>query len=106
MSTTKNNRVRCDWCGKLSSHPLGEYTRPDGTTAGYINSPEWERNEDGSYKDGCGTSDICEECEAGHCPACGADEVVSTTPTVAGPVGFGERCKACGHKWPVTNAET
>lgn len=63
MSVTKNKCVRCDWCGKLSRHDLGEYEKPDGS-AGYIHSPDWERNPDGSYKPGCGHKDICEECEA------------------------------------------
>lgn len=99
MSATKNNAVRCDWCGKLSSNQLGEYTKPDGRSAGYINSPEWERNEDGSYKEDGGWADICEECEANRCPGCGSDQVVSSIPAFPGPTAWGARCEACGHEW-------
>jgi hypothetical protein len=94
MSIFKTTGVRCDWCGKISMNAHGEYTKPDGISCGYINMPEWMR-ENGT-DDG---SDICEECAAGRCPKCGSDQVVQTTPVVAGPVGWGGRCKACGGRW-------
>lgn len=87
MGMTRNGAVRCDGCGKLSRHLLGEYTRPDGT-AGYINSHG--RNSDVDY---------CEECEADRCPGCGSDLIVHVTPATPGPTGWGGRCKACGHRW-------
>lgn len=44
MSRTKNNRTRCDWCGKLTSDALGHYLKPDGSgNYGRIVQPEWER---------------------------------------------------------------
>ncbi len=53
MSIAKNRACRCDWCGKLSRNQFGEYTRPDGVSAGYIHGPDWDRE---------GPLDICEEC--------------------------------------------
>ena len=90
MSLTKNNCVRCDWCGRLSRAELGEYLRPDGVTAGYIHAPDWDKE---------GELDICCECADGRCPGCGGDSVVRITPGIAGPVGWGARCKTCGHQW-------
>lgn len=66
MSMTKNKCVRCDWCGKLSRSPIGEYTKPDGVSAGYIHQPDWFLNQDGSDKGIDDGSDICEECAEDH----------------------------------------
>jgi hypothetical protein len=51
MTLTKNGAVRCDDCGKLSRHPMGEYLKPDGSV-GYINSKG--QNSDKDYCDECG----------------------------------------------------
>ncbi len=100
MSLTKNRAVRCDWCGRLSRNPNGEYAKTDGT-AGYIVQPEWERfpGGDPTATSVPSSSDICEECAADLCPACGSAEIVKTTPVVAGPMGWGGRCKSCNHQW-------
>jgi hypothetical protein len=90
MSEATNGSVRCDWCGKLSRHPLGEYTRPGGVSVGYIRAPDWDK--DGEF-------DICRECAVGLCPSCGSAKVVRITPANPGPDGWGGRCKACGHRW-------
>ena len=103
MSVTKNKCVRCDWCGKLSNNALGEYTKPDGVCAGYIHMPDWCRNEDGSAKGDDGR-DICEECAEDRCPSCGSESIVRTTPTVAGPAGWGGRCKTCGFVWGLSES--
>lgn len=102
MSVTWNKCVRCDWCGRLSRNRLGEYTKPDGVSAGYIRQPDWFRNEDGSNRYTDDGTDICEECAADRCPGCGSDQIVTTTPTVPGPAGWGGRCKACNHHWGMT----
>ena len=96
MSLVKNKSVRCDWCGKLSRHPRGEYTKPDGVSVGYINAPNWDPS---------GADDICEECEGSRCPGCGSDAIVSVTPSVPGPRGWGGRCKACGYEWSLPQTE-
>lgn len=90
MSLLANKSVMCDWCGKLSRHPLGQYTKPDGVSVGYIHAPDW-------WKDG--QADVCEECADGRCPHCGSTEVVRLTPRLPGPIGWGGRCKACERKW-------
>lgn len=92
MSQFRKHGVRCDWCGKFSSHRSGEYTKPDGVSCGYIHIPEWEREHDQGH-------DICEECEANRCPKCGGDKVVKITPATPGPDGWGGRCKECCHRW-------
>ena len=33
------------------------------------------------------------------CPQCGSAKLVLRTPVVAGPIGWGARCKDCGHHW-------
>ncbi len=101
MSRTRNNAIRCDWCGRLTRNVNGEYTRPDGVSAGYIVQPEWERFPGGVTTDGSieSNNDVCEECAAGRCPACGSAAIVQITPAVPGPDGFGGRCKDCGHEW-------
>lgn len=101
MSMTKNKCVRCDWCGKLSNNRNGEYTRPDGRSAGYIHQPEWERfpGGDATAHNLSTDNDICEECAEDRCPACGSGSLVRTTPSVAGPTGWGGRCKACHFTW-------
>lgn len=106
MSRTRNNAVRCDWCGKLSRDPDSAYRKADGTT-GYIVQPEWERFPGGDHTADSvpSNNDICEECAANRCPACGTDSIVSVTPAMAGPDGFGGRCKSCNHQWslPASN---
>lgn len=96
MSVFRKTGVRCDWCGKFSSHPNGEYTKPDGISCGYINRPTWlvkqDRDDD---------TDICEECEADRCTFCGSDQIVHLTPMTPGPTGWGVRCKACGKTWDI-----
>lgn len=89
MSATANAGVRCDWCGRISRHPLGEYARPHGS-AGAIRPPEWAPG---------GAQDICDECAAGRCPGCGSTYTVTITPAVPGPYGWGGRCRDCGHTW-------
>jgi hypothetical protein len=100
VSLTKNRCVRCDWCGKLSNTDDGYYQRPDGS-AGYIHQPERERFPAGDPTQPSVPSDndICEECAEDRCPACGSEQIVRTTPTVAGPAGWGGRCKACKFIW-------
>ena len=100
MSRMKNMAIRCDWCGKLTRSRDGEYVRPDGS-AGYIVQPEWERFPGGRTDNGSipSENDICEECAANLCPACGSEAVVTITPTIPGPAGWGGRCKACSHIW-------
>lgn len=116
MSLTKNKCVRCDWCGKLSNSRDGYYKRPDGT-AGRIIQPEWVRfpggdptasRTDRTEPHPDDAKDICDECAEDRCPACGDTAIVRTTPTVAGPAGWGGRCKACQFAWglPVPDAET
>jgi hypothetical protein len=34
-----------------------------------------------------------------ECPKCGSSRVVSLTPTVPGPTGWGFRCRECRHEW-------
>jgi len=82
--------VRCDWCGKIANNPNGEYTKPDGISAGYIHSPDWDKD---------GDDDICEECANDLCPFCGSFEVVRLTPSIPGPLGWASRCKKCGKDW-------
>jgi transposase-like protein len=36
-----------------------------------------------------------------HCPECQSQNLVNLTPWIAGPVGWGQRCKDCG--WHVTD---
>lgn len=66
MSRTKNNKIRCDRCGVLSSNDSGEYHRPGDSGAKYINS----------HGRNC-PHDYCEECEDtfgrpwSRCPKCG-----------------------------------
>lgn len=50
MSATKNNRRRCDKCGKISSNQLGEYVRKNGA-CGYIN-----------HQEGDVVGDTCDDC--------------------------------------------
>jgi hypothetical protein len=90
MSRMKNGSIRCDWCGKLTRSRDGEYTKPDGVSAGYIHSPDWEKD---------GPMEICEECAEDRCPFCGSEKIVKTTPSVPGPGGWGGRCKACAKSW-------
>lgn len=86
MSAVRNG-VRCDWCGKIANNLLGEYLDPRGrVSARYIHSPDWDK-ESGM--------DICEECAENRCSFCGSDKIVRQTPTVAGPIGWGYRCKEC-----------
>lgn len=105
MSLTKNGCTRCDWCGKLSNNKLGEYTKPDGACVGYINQPEWYRTESGADKGIDDGSDICEECEDNRCPGCGSDQIVHMRPGIAGPLGWGGRCKACKYEWGMPEKE-
>ena len=88
MSAFGKKGRRCDWCGKFSTNRIGEYTKPDGISCGYINTPDWERENDQGH-------DICEECYANLCPHCGSDQIVT------GPDGWGGRCKACGKRWDI-----
>ena len=108
MSVTKNGCVRCDWCGKLSKNKQGEYTKPDGVNAGYIHQPEWERFPEGrsDLSSIPSNNDICEECAEDCCPACGDTSIVRTTPTVAGPGGWGGRCKKCAFVWGLPGTTT
>lgn len=102
MSLTKNKCRRCDWCGKITRNQNGEYTRPDGVSAGYIRQPTWERfpaGDETSTNQVQSENDICEECEADLCPGCGSDQVVNIAPAIPGPTGWGGRCKACGYQW-------
>jgi hypothetical protein len=108
MSGFGKKGVRCDWCGRFSNNPNGEYTRPDGS-AGYIVQPEWERFPGGdptvaSTPSTPSNNDICEECSAGSCPTCGSYMIVRVTPAVPGPDGWGGRCKTCGHSWTMAAA--
>lgn len=100
MSKTANNSTRCDWCGRLTRAADCYYRRPDGT-AGYIVQPEWERFPGGDHTkpNVQSANDICEECAANHCPACGSEKIVTLTPSVPGPNGWGGRCKACQYQW-------
>jgi hypothetical protein len=100
MSRVRNKSVRCDWCGKLSGNQNGEYRKWD-ETAGYIHQPEWERFPGGDPQQTSiqSENDICEECAAGLCPACGSSEIVSVSPAIPGPDGWGGRCKQCGFNW-------
>jgi hypothetical protein len=61
MSLIRNGSCRCDWCGRLSRNQLGQYTRGDGS-AGYIHSPDWDKD---------GAQDICEECSEKRNPETG-----------------------------------
>lgn len=36
-----------------------------------------------------------------RCPKCGGGEIIRITPMTPGPNGWGSRCKACGHDWPL-----
>ena len=54
MSAFRRGR-RCDWCGKVTSDPAGEYLRPNGEI-GFIAPPD---------DDKAGTNDICDECVDG-----------------------------------------
>lgn len=98
MSRFKGKGVRCDWCGKFSNNENGEYTKSDGISAGYIVQPEWERFPGGDHAVPSLQSDkdICEECADDLCRFCGSDLIVRQTPVVAGPHGWGYRCKTCG----------
>ena len=50
MSAFGKHGARCDYCGKFSKNPRGEYVRKDGS-AGYM----WpDENDD--------TKDICSDC--------------------------------------------
>lgn len=89
MTLLRNRSHRCDFCGKLSRAEDGYYRKPDGT-AGYIHSPDWDKD---------GPFDTCEECAEKRCPACGSAQIVNITPATPGPTGWGGRCKDCGHKW-------
>jgi hypothetical protein len=109
MSLTKNRRIRCDWCGKLTSDQLGHYLKADGVNYGRIVQPEWERfpgGDETSANQIQSDHDICEECAAGHCPGCGSDQIVNVTPATPGPDGFGGRCKACGYQWAMPTSPT
>lgn len=54
MAIHKKTGRRCDGCGKISMHKLGEYRRADGS-AGYINDEVGDGRE------------FCDECkEAGR----------------------------------------
>jgi len=102
MSRMKNGSIRCDWCGRLTRNENGEYTKPDGVSAGYIVQPEWQRFPGGRTDVGSIPSedDICEECAANRCSGCGSDLIVRATPSGGvGPFGWGGRCKACGYEW-------
>lgn len=103
MSLMKNGSIRCDWCGKLTRSDRGEYLKPDGVSAGYIVQPEWERFPGGDMKADSirSTNDICEECADSLCPFCGSSQIVKPTPAIAGPVGWGGRCKACHKSWSI-----
>lgn len=110
MSLTKNKCVRCDWCGKLTRDRDAHYLKPDGVNYGRIVQPEWVRFPGGDptaemvpHPDE--EKDICEECAADLCPACGSPKIVRTTPTVAGPTGWGGRCKACQFVWGLPAVE-
>ena len=101
MSVFRKTGVRCDWCGKFANNRMGEYTKPDGRTCGYIRRPDWHFNDDRSEKPEYADSsqDICEECAENLCPFCASDQVVKVTPATPGPYGWGGRCKACGKSW-------
>lgn len=101
MSQTRNGGIRCDWCGRLTRNRSGEYTRPDGVSAGYIVQPEWERfpGGDPTRESIPSERDICEECAADRCPGCGSGRIVHQSPATPGAVGWGGRCKACGFSW-------
>jgi hypothetical protein len=88
--------ARCDWCGKFSRNNSGEYTKPDGVSAGYIHAPPWDADSD---------NDICEECANDLCPFCGSACIVKTTPAIPGPNGWGGRCKACAKWWGMPTAQ-
>jgi hypothetical protein len=107
MSAFGRKGRRCDWCGKFSKHPQGEYTKPDGVSCGYIRQPEWHFKPDGSTKPEYADSgsDICEECFAGLCPHCGSNQIVRVTPATPGPTGWGGTCKGCGQRWDLAMAE-
>lgn len=60
----KKTATRCDGCGRISNHPLGEY-RVSDSQVGYINS----------HGRNC-EHDFCETCESvknptGRCCKCG-----------------------------------
>jgi hypothetical protein len=95
VSRNKNNSIRCDFCGKLTNSQDGYYEKPDGS-AGYIHSPDWDKD---------GPIDTCEECAEARCPFCGSQRIVHKTPVVAGPYGWGGRCKDCGKSWSWDMAE-
>ena len=104
MSQFKVKGVRCDFCGKFSNAPLGEYLKPDGVSMGYISQPEWERNHvdaSGKHDPIDSEFDICEECTAHRCTFCGSDQLVRIVPMTPGPTGWGFRCKACGKSWNI-----
>jgi hypothetical protein len=106
MSIFTKTGVRCDWCGKISNRPDGEYVRPSRfgyLLVGYIRQPEWERNhtENDKHEPIDSEHDICEECAADLCPECGSDQIVKLTPVIPGPDGWGGRCKTCGKRWDV-----
>jgi hypothetical protein len=102
MSSFGKHGYRCDWCGKIANNIKGEYERPKTNAAGYhlagyIKQPNWEREQDIQS-----SNDICDECEESRCPYCGSEKIVSQTPVVAGPDGWGGRCKDCGKEWGQT----
>lgn len=104
MSQFGNRGVRCDWCGKFSTGPSGEYTKPNGISAGYIRQPEWEREHvdaNGKHAPIDSDNDICEECAGDCCTFCGSDQLVRITPLTPGPTGWGYRCKACSKQWMI-----
>jgi hypothetical protein len=107
MSRFGKKGVRCDYCGKIANNENGEYTRPDGVSAGYIHQPEWERFPGGRTDASSlqSSNDICEECAAGLCPFCGSNRIVHTHPAVPGPDGWGGRCKACEKMWSLQTSE-
>lgn len=52
-------------------------------------------------------AELCGCLEPGdRCPACGSKEIVRTTPGVAGPTGWGGRCKSCKHCWGMPEIST
>lgn len=108
MSLTKNGCTRCDWCGKLTRDRDGHYLKPDGVNYGRIVQPEWQRFPGGdqtSQNQIQSDDDICEECEYNRCPGCGSDQIVHTKPGIAGPIGWGGRCKACKYEWGMPEKE-
>jgi hypothetical protein len=103
MSTFGKHGVRCDWCGKISNHPRGEYVRPvrnehGDRLTGYITMRKIGGEDFGN--------DICQECAADLCPFCASDQIVRVTPAMPGPEGWGGRCKACGERWSMPTPPT